>query len=96
MIDNLIQKLHDHYIFPEVAQQMDAAIRAKAGSGEYDQLATLEELCERLTEDLQAASHDKHLRLFYHAESEVEDQPEQPTPEQIEEFRTAMRLLNFA
>jgi C-terminal processing protease CtpA/Prc len=95
VVNNLIQKLHDHYIFPEVAQQMDAAIRAKAGSGEYDQLATLEELCERLTEDLQAVSHDKHLRLFYHAESEVEDQPEQPTPEQIEEFRTAMSLLNF-
>jgi C-terminal processing protease CtpA/Prc len=95
VIDSLIQKLHDHYIFPEVAQQMDAAIRAKAGVGEYDQLATLEELCERLTEDLQAVSHDKHLRLFYHAESEVEDEPEQPTPEQIEEFRTAMSLLNF-
>jgi retinol-binding protein 3 len=95
LIDSLIQKLHDHYIFPEVAQQMDAAIRAKAGSGAYDDLTTLEELCKRLTEDLQAVSHDKHLRLFYHAESVVEDEPEQPTPEQMEEFRNAMRLVNF-
>jgi retinol-binding protein 3 len=95
LIDSLIQKLHDHYIFPEVAQQMDAAIRAKAGSGAYDDLTTLEELCKRLTEDLQAVSHDKHLRLFCHAESVVEDEPEQPTPEQMEEFRNAMRLLNF-
>ena len=95
LIDNLLQKLHDHYIFPEVAQQMDAAIRARAGSGAYDELATSEELCRRLTEDLQAVSHDKHLRLFYHAEPMVEDEPEQPTPEQLEEFRNAMRLLNF-
>jgi hypothetical protein len=95
LIDNLLQKLHDHYIFPEVARQMDAAIRAKAGSGAYDDLTTLEDLCERLTGDLQAVSHDKHLRLFYHAEPEPEDEPEQPTPEQIEEFRQAMSLLNF-
>jgi retinol-binding protein 3 len=95
LIDNLLQKLHDHYIFPDVAQQMDAAIRAKAGSGAYDQLATWENLCERLTEDLLAVSHDKHLRLFYHAESVLEDEPEQPTPEQLDEFRDAMRLLNF-
>jgi retinol-binding protein 3 len=95
VIDNLIQKLHDHYIFPEVAQQMDATIRAKAGSGAYDELTTLAALCDRLTEDLQAVSHDKHLRLFYHVHSEPNDEPDQPTPEQIEEFRNEMRLLNF-
>jgi len=95
VIDNLIQKLHDHYIFPEVAQRMDAAIRAKAGSGAYDDVATLENFCERLTEDLQAVSRDKHLRLFYHVEPVLEDEPDQPTPEQIEEFRYAMSLLNF-
>jgi hypothetical protein len=95
VIDNLLQKLHDHYIFPEVAQRMDAAIRAKAGSGAYDDLSTLESLCERLTEDLRAVSHDKHLRLFYNAEPEPNDEPNQPTPEQMEEFRSEMSLLNF-
>src|SRR5262249_38917172 len=48
-----------------------------------------------LTADLQAVSHDKHLRLFYHSESVPEDEPERPTPEQLEEFRYAMSLLNF-
>jgi len=95
IVDNLIQKLHDRYIFPEVAQQMDAAIRAKAGSGAYDRLTTLEGLCERLTEDLRAVSHDKHLRLFCHAEPEPNDERDQPTPEQMEQFRLAMSLLNF-
>src|SRR5262245_10513682 len=95
LIDNLIQKLHDNYIFPDVAQQMDAALRAKAGSGAYDDLTRLEDLCERLTTDLQEVSHDKHLRLFYHAGPEPNDEPDQPTPEQIEEFRYAMSLFNF-
>jgi len=95
IIDNLAQKLHDHYIFPEIAQQMDAAIRAKAGAGAYDDITTPENFCERLTEDLQAISHDKHLRLFYHAEPEPNDEPDQPTPEQIAEFQYEMSLLNF-
>jgi hypothetical protein len=95
IVDTLFQKLHDHYIFPEVAQQMDAAIRAKSGSGAYDDVTTLETFCERLTEDLQAVSHDKHLRLFYNAQPVSEDEPDQPTPEQMEEFRQAMSLLNF-
>jgi len=43
LIDNLLQKLHDHYIFPDGARQMDTAIRAKVESGAYDELTTLEE-----------------------------------------------------
>jgi C-terminal processing protease CtpA/Prc len=90
-----VQKLHDHYVFPEVAQQMEAAIRARAGSGAYDEIATLERLCEQLTEDLQAVSHDQHLRILYQPEPVPEDEPDHPTPEQLEEFRYAMSLLNF-
>jgi hypothetical protein len=95
LIDSLAQKLHAHYIFPEIAQQMDVAIHAKAGAGVYDAITTLESFCERLTEDLQSVSHDKHLRLFYRAEPRTDDEPDQPTPEQIEEWRYAMSLLNY-
>jgi retinol-binding protein 3 len=95
LIESLAQKLQAHYIFPKVAEQMDAAIRAKAGAGAYDEITTLTRFCEQLTEDLQAVSHDKHLRLFYHAEPQPNDQPDQPTPEQLEEWRYAMSLLNY-
>jgi C-terminal processing protease CtpA/Prc len=95
IIDTIVQKLHDHYIFPEVAQQMDAAVRARAGAGAYDKIAMLDSLCERLTADLQAVSHDKHLRLFYSPEPQTEERAGPPTPTQIEEFRYAMSLRNF-
>ena len=95
IINNLAQKLHDHYIFPEIAQQMDAAIRTHLGGGTYDDITTLEGLCERLTADLQAVSHDKHLRLFYSPDPQPDDEPDQPPPEQIEEFRYTMGLFNF-
>jgi len=95
IVNNLAQKLHDHYIFPEIAQQMDAAIRTHLNGGAYDGITTLEDFCARLTEDLQAVSHDKHLRLFYSPEAQPDDEPDQPPPEQIEEFRSAMSLFNF-
>jgi retinol-binding protein 3 len=95
IVDRLAQKLHDHYIFPEVAQQMDAAIRARAGAGAYDEITRLESFCEQLTEDLQGISHDKHLRLFCHAEPDPDGEPEQPTPKQLEEWRYGMSLLNY-
>lgn len=95
IVDSLAQKLQQHYIFPEVAEQMGSAIRSKAGAGAYDTITALEGFCERLTEDLQAISHDKHLRLFYHPEPAPDEEPEQPTPAQLERWRYEMSLLNF-
>src|SRR5262245_16539640 len=94
IIDDVLQKLYDHYIFPEVAQQMAVAIRAKAESGAYDALTTAQALCEGLTDDLQAISRDLHLRLFYSPTPQTAE-PGPPTPEQIEEYRSFAAIHNF-
>jgi hypothetical protein len=94
IIDDVLRELHDHYIFPEIAQQMAAAIRAKVASGAYDELTAAPTLCEQLTGDLQAISHDKHLRLFY-SPTPQPTEPGPPTPEQIEEYRTFAIARNF-
>src|SRR5262245_27646361 len=94
IIDDVVQKLHDHYIFPAVAQQIKSAIRAKAETGAYNDITSARALCERLTEDLQAASHDKHLRLFYSPTPQPAE-PGSPTPEQIEEYRSFAAIQNF-
>src|SRR5262249_50690023 len=83
-----------HYIFPAVAQQIKSAIRAKAETGAYNDITSARALCERLTEDLQAASHDKHLRLFYSPTPQPAE-PGSPTPEQIEEHRSFAAIQNF-
>src|SRR2546422_494919 len=94
LIDNLLQKLHDHYIFPEVARQMDATIRAKAGSGAYNDLTTLEDLCERLTEDLQqdALRTAQILALRYVLE-QAGDHPAGPLADLVEEARAELAAL---
>jgi hypothetical protein len=94
ILDDVLQKLHDHYIFPEVAQRMAVALREKTASGAYDDITTAPALCEQLTDDLQAISHDKHLRLFY-SPSPLPTEPGPPTREQIEEYRTFGITRNF-
>jgi retinol-binding protein 3 len=94
IIDNVLQQLHDHYIFPEVAQQMALALRAKVESGAYADITAAPALCEQLTADLQAISRDKHLRLFY-SPTPQPSEPGPPTPEQIEEYRTFAISRNF-
>jgi Peptidase family S41/N-terminal domain of Peptidase_S41 in eukaryotic IRBP len=56
-----------HYVFPEVGDRVAALLRDRLASGAYD-VAGPEELAERVTADLLAATDDRHLRLLYHEE----------------------------
>src|SRR5205085_3772593 len=50
----------------------------------------------KLTTDLQAVSHDKHLRVGYSSEPIPERQnAEEPTAEELDRFQTFLRQTNF-
>lgn len=53
-----------HYFFPEKRQTIVDALKKADAAGRYDTTNPLE-LCDRVTEDLQAAAHDGHLRLMF-------------------------------
>ncbi len=72
VIDALISELERAYVFPETATRMSADLRARLGRGEYASLTDAAAFAARLTEDLQAISRDRHLR--------VRPQPEQAGP----------------
>jgi hypothetical protein len=54
--------LRKNYVFPDQAERIAAEIEARLAAGDYDNLDEIT-LTERLTEHLQAASGDKHLRV---------------------------------
>src|SRR5436305_267182 len=60
VIDGVLKHLLDSYVFPETARKMDEAVRARLTKKEYDQIAGCRQFAVKLTEDLQAVSHDKH------------------------------------
>ena len=96
VIDRALALLHEHYVFPDVAQQMETAIRHHQQQGVYDAITSALAFRARLEDDLRAISKDKHLGIFYSAEP----QPEQlnhgePTEKEIEAFRAHFARQNF-
>jgi hypothetical protein len=63
LVDSIARALNARYVSPEVATRMDADLHARAGRGEFDPVTDPPSFAQLLTTDLQAISHDKHLRV---------------------------------
>lgn len=95
VIEGVLKRLNDSYVFPEVAKKMEAAIRERVEKKEYDQVTSAAEFARRLTEDLQAVSRDKHLRVGYSHKAITEGQQRgEPTAEERENFRRFTQRIN--
>jgi C-terminal processing protease CtpA/Prc len=97
VIDAALKELNNRYVFPEVAKQIETSIRQRISNKEYDAVTSAEEFARKLTDDLQAVSRDKHMRVRYSAQPiPVRKQASEPTPEERAEFENNMRRINFA
>lgn len=67
VIDETARLLTEHYVFPEIAEQVADLLQRRLAEGAYD-VDGAEELARVVTEDLQSVNDDKHLRLKYHAD----------------------------
>jgi hypothetical protein len=57
------EMLKNRYAYPEVGARAADALTAALAAGQYDTLVEPGAFANRLTEDLQAVAHDKHLRV---------------------------------
>ncbi len=96
LIDGVILKLDQDYIYPELAKQMERAIRARNAKGEYKALTTGPELADKLTADLREVSHDKHVWIEYRGEGAMDGPAGEPSAEQLEAMRPIVAHDNFA
>ena len=97
VIDNLLKRLNDSYIFPDTAAKMEQAVRDRLARGEYDQLTSAKKFAEKLTADVQEVSHDKHLRVRYSYQP-IPARPaerREPSAEEKEQFRRDMARINY-
>jgi len=62
IVTKALALLRENYVFPDQAERIAAEIETRLAAGDYDDLDEIT-LTERLTEHLQAASGDKHLRV---------------------------------
>ena len=63
VIDAMAAKPTESYVFPETAKKMIEDVRAHHTRGDYDAITEGNAFADRLTDDLRAVSHDKHLRV---------------------------------
>jgi len=98
VLDCLLERLHEHYVTPTVAQNLERVLRERQRHGTYDRLIDPAELCAVVTTDLQAVSRDKHLGLRYSPEPRPLNtalQQGKRTPETATEWRHRGTLQNF-
>jgi C-terminal processing protease CtpA/Prc len=82
-------------VFPDIAKKMDESIRERVAKKEYDQITSAKQFATTLTNDLQAVSHDKHLRVRYSNEAIAERGPRQePTAEEREQRKRDLTWMN--
>ncbi|UCC73430.1 MAG: S41 family peptidase [Gemmatimonadota bacterium] len=65
IIDSVSAALNEIYVFPDVAEQMERQLRNRLSDGAYDDIGTVREFTDALTQDLQGVSHDRHLGVGY-------------------------------
>src|SRR5690242_10482642 len=97
VIDGILKRLNDSYVFPETAKKMEQAIRDRVSKKEYDQITSSKEFATKLTADLQDVSHDKHLRVRYSYNPLPERGPRrEPTAEEREQEKRELTWMNHA
>src|SRR5687767_11916543 len=94
VIDGVIARLNQAYVFPDTAKAMERAIRARQRRGEYDGITSSRAFAESLTAHLQGVSRDRHLRVRYVARGVPSPGGDGPSPEDREQQRQFGRRMN--
>jgi C-terminal processing protease CtpA/Prc len=95
LLDESLKRLHEIYVFPDTAQKMADAVLARRAKGEYDGITSGRDLARKLTDDLVAVSHDRHLRVRAWANGAPETTDSGPPPAERAEEERRLRRINY-
>jgi retinol-binding protein 3 len=93
VINGALADLNEFYVSTDVVKQMADAIRARQQRGEYDSITDGDAFAMKLTENLQAVSHDKHLRVDF-SPVPLPAEMSGPDPKAEAEYRKQMERAN--
>jgi hypothetical protein len=95
VLQALIAQL-DAYIFPEVAEGIQADLEKRLEEGGYGDINGGQQLADTLTAQLQALSKDRNLRVHFSPVPLPHIEPQaDPTSEELEQQRQSGRRRNF-
>ncbi|HWC20282.1 MAG TPA: S41 family peptidase, partial [Terriglobales bacterium] len=93
VIDGVAGNLRESYVYPDLAQRMEDEIRANQKRGDYDAITDPDVFASRLTKDLQAVSHDKHLGVNF-SPVKLPADGQKPSAEEESQMRKMMERTN--
>lgn len=93
VIAGVVKNLNVYYVDLRLAQRMSEEIQSNDKRGAYSAITDPATFADRLTTDLQAVSHDRHLRVRY-SSSTLPPDGQMPTAEQAAEFRKSLEHSN--
>ncbi|MBK8698206.1 MAG: hypothetical protein IPN29_00970 [Saprospiraceae bacterium] len=95
-IRELLQTVTDNYVYPTIAEKAKQHVLTLQEKGAYDTIQKGERLAAALTRDLQAITHDLHLRVFYSPTVlPKQENSAGPSPEEIEGFKQMLKGANY-
>ena len=96
VIDGIIDRLKQNYVFPDSVALMERGLRERQRAGVYERITSALAFADSLTAHLQAASHDRHIRVRFSADPlPLLGGPDDPDPVRRERQRTIGRQVNF-
>ena len=95
VVESAIRQMNERYVFPDVAKKTEAALYRNLQDKRYDDLDDASRFAAKLTEDLQAVSTDKHIRVRYSATPLPETQSNTVIAEQISKYRKQAEIENY-
>ncbi|MBI1403814.1 MAG: peptidase [Porphyrobacter sp.] len=97
VIDGIIERMRETYVFPDIAAAAEESLRAAQRRGDYAAISDPAAFADRLTADLRAVTHDKHLGVAY-SEKPLPPLGEarERDPAALAQWRTSMAQRNFA
>jgi catechol 2,3-dioxygenase-like lactoylglutathione lyase family enzyme len=63
VVEGAAAELRKGYVFPDVGERAAVALESSLAAGKYNDIADTSAFAQRLTTDLQAITHDKHMRV---------------------------------
>jgi retinol-binding protein 3 len=98
VIDGISSNLKEYYIDAALADKMSDALADHATKGDYNAITDGDTFADRLTQDLRAISHDKHLGVGFNPFKTPPDDPSKkgPSPEDEARFHKQMEHDNCA
>jgi catechol 2,3-dioxygenase-like lactoylglutathione lyase family enzyme len=63
VVEGAAAGLRRGYVFPDVGERAAAALESSLAANKYNDIADTSAFAQRLTTDLQAVTHDKHMRV---------------------------------